>query len=940
MSNRTLGSGRGRSTAAPIVFKQKHYARRIGVVAVAAVIGGLAPGVATATASAATASTAAASAAGRTDPNLDVLFVGAHPDDEAFGLSTYGQWNEYDNAKIGVITITRGEGGGNAVGPEEGPALGKIREAEERSAVGRAGINDIYNLDQVDFYYTVSAPLTEQAWGHDDTLSRVVRVIRETQPEVITTMDTAPSPGNHGNHQYAGRMAFEAYRLAGDPNAFPDQITDEGLQPWTPLKLFRSGARGQATGSGPDCPTKFNPTRPEQNIYGVWSGRQSQRWNDTWAQVEREGQRQYASQGWAVFPDVSDDPNQLPCDFWTQVESRVPFPRGDLSQSGADPAAMLQGAVLPIPGGLPLGTGLEVKPEPFDVTPGGSTTVSVDLTAPDNGALKDVSLDVSAPDGWTVDGDASVGMVKAGQSVTREFTVTAADDAATNDRALVSADVHAKGSGNGQLTGHGDTELSVVPPVRGDQQPLPQVADFENWVDANHYPQMEGFVKPVLTLASGGSRTVDVTLTNFSDQTQSGDVTLDLPAGFSADPQSASYSDLAAGAQKVVSFTVTNTDASLPTSNQGGNAGDYDYRIVTTANGTQSSTQPALELVPTTTIDAAASAPTVDGVVSPGEYSGAPLNLSRLWEGSPCDSAQDCSAVGHLTRSGDDIYVAVEVTDDTLGTVLDASDCKRHWRTDSVEVALDPAGDSENTSTTFKIGVLPTTTEGHVCFGRDADNNQGPGAQTAPDVQVASTVSNPYHGYVVEAKIPATELPSTVDPDHMGFNAFVYDSDTQDKTGQTRIGWSTWGGVQGDPYRWGLARFPGWTPPDVPTSDPVIPSDALASADSPQTIAQSVRNGVPLGGGPAADPGSSAVLQSASAGSGSVSATLRVRGTGEAHVFVVSGGDVLGSKVESVSGTGRVVIDVPVSGDASGARALLAYVADSGGTTSSASQVR
>ena len=93
MSNRTLGSGRGRSTASPIVFKQKRYVRRIGVAAVATVIGGLAPVVATATASAAPASNVAAPAASRTDPDLDVLFIGAHPDDEAFGLATYGQWN-------------------------------------------------------------------------------------------------------------------------------------------------------------------------------------------------------------------------------------------------------------------------------------------------------------------------------------------------------------------------------------------------------------------------------------------------------------------------------------------------------------------------------------------------------------------------------------------------------------------------------------------------------------------------------------------------------------------------------------------------------------------------------------------------------------------------------------------------------------------------------
>jgi len=154
--------------------------------------------------------------------DLDVMFIGAHPDDEASTLSTFGQWGSDHDVRTGVITITRGEGGGNAVGPGEGPALGLLREAEERRAVGKAGISDVYNLDKVDFYYTVSEPLSRDTWGHEDTLARIVRILRQTRPEVIVTMNPAPSPGNHGNHQEAARLAVEAYDLAGDPSVFPE----------------------------------------------------------------------------------------------------------------------------------------------------------------------------------------------------------------------------------------------------------------------------------------------------------------------------------------------------------------------------------------------------------------------------------------------------------------------------------------------------------------------------------------------------------------------------------------------------------------------------------------------------------------------------------------------------------------------------------------------
>ena len=107
----------------------RHGWRPLTALAVTTLAGGLLVGVTTpadAAPAVAPHSKAAAAAAGpaHTSPDLDVLFIGAHPDDEAFALSTYGQWNEDSDIKTGVITITRGEGGGNAVGPEEGPALG------------------------------------------------------------------------------------------------------------------------------------------------------------------------------------------------------------------------------------------------------------------------------------------------------------------------------------------------------------------------------------------------------------------------------------------------------------------------------------------------------------------------------------------------------------------------------------------------------------------------------------------------------------------------------------------------------------------------------------------------------------------------------------------------------------------------------------------------
>jgi LmbE family N-acetylglucosaminyl deacetylase len=846
------------------------------------------------------AATAKQPASGRR-PGLDVLFVGAHPDDEAGDLSTFGQWNEQRHVRTGVLTITRGEGGGNAVGTEEGPALGLLREAEERRAVALAGITDIDYLDKVDFYYTVSDRLTRDVWDHDSTLAKVVRLVRETRPKVITTMTPSPIPGQHGNHQEAGRLAVEAYYLAADPSAFPSQLTKEHLRTWRAGRLLHQEHLVTA-GTGPSCETTFTPTDPSADVYGVWGGRAS-RQGRTWAQIEAEASRFYASQGWANNPDAPSDPAKIGCDYLTQVDSRVPFTRGSRA-----PDAALEGAVFPAAGGLPLGTEFYLTTSAFSVAPGSRFTVTAHAPAG--------RVALSLPAGWTATGSGDV------RHGTARFAVTPAGPAG---RVRLGATVTTRhGSGT---TGRA---VEVTDPVTGVQQPLPRVSDFDAWASSTGVPQLSGRVKRVLTLASGGSRSVRVDVRDTTDAAHHGTVTLELPPGLSADEASKPYS-LAAGQTGSVTFTVRNTDTSLPTSNQGGTAGDYDYTIRTTVEGAATDvSRAALELVPATTIAPSTGAPSVDGTEAPGEYPGPSLNLSRLWEGTPCSSAADCSATGKVTWYGDALYVLVQVKDDKPGSVLDAADCKRHWRTDAVEIALDPRGDAENTSTTFKTGILPSTSGGGPCFERDADNHQGPGAETAPGMQVASSVASPYTGYTVETKIPLADLPAAVDPARLGMDIFIYDSDTTDKTGQTRIGWSTWGGVQGDPYRWGLARLPGYTPPpDRPGTapPPVIPKTAALSVDSPQSIIQAASTGVPLAAGPRADAWVRLVGRPRVAG-GSVTFRLRTTAPGVVHAYVWDGKTVGRRSVEVPAGTTTVTVP-----GTTGTLAV-AFEAAAGGTTS------
>ncbi len=156
---------------------------------------------------------------------LNVLGEWAHPDDDTSIIGPCGVWHDRYGIRCGIIMVTRGEGGGNAVGSEIGPDLGLRRENEDRVAHYRSGTVDIFNLDRIDFFYNTSAPLTQKFWDKDDpTLRRITRIIRMTQPDVYIGFTPSLNIG-HGNHQQAGRYIWEGVKAAADPTMFPEQLT-------------------------------------------------------------------------------------------------------------------------------------------------------------------------------------------------------------------------------------------------------------------------------------------------------------------------------------------------------------------------------------------------------------------------------------------------------------------------------------------------------------------------------------------------------------------------------------------------------------------------------------------------------------------------------------------------------------------------------------------
>src|SRR5439155_511415 len=170
-----------------------------------------------------------------------VLYVTAHPDDEHNGVLV--ALSRGRGIRTGLLTLTRGEGGQNAIGPELFEALGILR-TEELDALHRYdGVEQYFSL-AYEFGYSFSVEETFKKWGHDETLGDVVQRVRAFQPDVILTLPLEAKGGGQ-HHQAAARLAVEAFRAAADPARFPEQLTG-GLAPWQARKVYQGGVGGGA----------------------------------------------------------------------------------------------------------------------------------------------------------------------------------------------------------------------------------------------------------------------------------------------------------------------------------------------------------------------------------------------------------------------------------------------------------------------------------------------------------------------------------------------------------------------------------------------------------------------------------------------------------------------------------------------------------------------
>lgn len=163
-----------------------------------------------------------------------MMMIVAHPDDEDGGLLTRLSRGRGD--RVALFTITRGEGGQNAMSNETEDGLGLIRTNELLAADRYYGAQQYFS-HFVDYGFSKTIAEAHRKWGDQKVLYDAVRAVRMYRPLVVSSVFVGGITDGHGHHQVAGEMAQKVFVDAGNPSIFPDQIA-QGLLPWSPLKVY------------------------------------------------------------------------------------------------------------------------------------------------------------------------------------------------------------------------------------------------------------------------------------------------------------------------------------------------------------------------------------------------------------------------------------------------------------------------------------------------------------------------------------------------------------------------------------------------------------------------------------------------------------------------------------------------------------------------------
>jgi LmbE family N-acetylglucosaminyl deacetylase len=368
--------------------------------------------------------------------NKRVLMIGAHPDDEYSDLVTLLARGM--GAQVAYLSLTRGEGGQNLIGPELGPELGVIRSEELLAARRIDGARQFF-ARAYDFGYSKTIDEALRFWPRDSLLTDVLDVVRRFRPQVIVSVFSGTARDGHGQHQVAGVLARQAFETLRDSS-------------WGPVKLYRSLYVDTAAATLRLDAGLLDPVEGRSYHQIAMAGRSQHRSQD-------QGQLQQPGPSIARLAFVEwRDRARSPSDgggLFAGVDTL--FPGAARYATLVDSARALlnpfrPGAIAPLLARAlrELGEGDAAQQEILRAALAAAAGVAVDGTADDGivipgerlqvevsvwngGGDSSVTLDgveVSAPTGWTIERlDPAASPVAPGSVATRRFALTVAANA-------------------------------------------------------------------------------------------------------------------------------------------------------------------------------------------------------------------------------------------------------------------------------------------------------------------------------------------------------------------------------------------------------------------------------------------------------------------------------------------------------------------------------
>jgi LmbE family N-acetylglucosaminyl deacetylase len=338
------------------------------------------------------------------------MMIAAHPDDENTAMVAWLARGRH--VRIAYLSLTRGEGGQNLIGSEQGDEMGVIR-TQELQAARRIDGGEQYFTRAIDFGFTKTADETLGAkWPRDKVLGDVVWNIRRFRPDVIILRFSGTPRDGHGQHQASAILGREAFSAAADPNRFPEQL--QYVQPWQAKRLltnvaaFTTQQEREAAATPGRLEVDLGEYSPELGYsYGEIAGMsRSQHRSQAMGTAERKGsQKNYLltlagdipskdlfdgmNLTWSRFPGgagVGETLKQTLDSFVpAHPEALLPALAGirpriaSIAQSTKDPLAVRKLGELDELMALCAGVSLEAQADKFAVTPGAS--LKVNLTA-------------------------------------------------------------------------------------------------------------------------------------------------------------------------------------------------------------------------------------------------------------------------------------------------------------------------------------------------------------------------------------------------------------------------------------------------------------------------------------------------------------------------------------------------------------------------------